>query len=213
MTRRLAAVALVAVLLTSGCLGFITGQEAASFESTPVSVSESARSDAGYQEVRVESETVTRTFSAAGQSREVEVTNHVAEYSRSAQLPVLADQEVARFTVFSTPQVNVLNRSFNPVGDLSNRELAQRLQEKYETISDVRPVGNRTVTALGKGRRVSKFRATATTVGGQDVDVVLHVANFRHEDDFIVVVAVYPEKLDGEQANVDTLIGGIQHGA
>lgn len=213
MTRRFLAVALVAVLLTSGCLGFITGTQAKTFESKPVSVSDSARSQAGYQEVRVEAQTHERTFSAAGQSRTVKVTNHLAEYSRSAQVPVLADQEVARFTVLSTPKVTVLDRAFNPIAGKSNRQLAQRLQEKYETISDVQLVGNRTVTALGSGRSVSKFTATATTVAGKETDVVLHVASFPHGEDIIVAVAVYPKQLDGEQAKVDTLISGIQHGA
>ncbi len=212
MHRRVLAVALVAVLLTGGCLGFITGQEAAGFESAPVSVAEEARSDAGYEEVRVASTTRTQTFSAAGRSRTVNVTNHVAEYGRSAQIPVLSDQQVARFTVLSTPQVEVLDRSFNPVGELSNRELAQRLQGSYESLSDLRLVGNRTVASLGAGRQVSKFRATATTVGGQETEVVLHVANFAHGEDFVVVVAVHPERVDGEQARVDTLIGGIRHG-
>lgn len=212
MRRRLIALVLVGLLVTTGCLGFITGDQAASFESEPVAVSDAARSDAGYQEVRIESTTETRTFSAAGQSRKVKVTNHVAEYGRSAQLAVLTDQQVARFTVLSTPKVQVLNRSFNPVADMSNRELAQQLQQSYDSISDVTPVGDRTVESLGAGRTVTKFEASATTVGGQQTDVYLHIATFAHGEDFIVVVAVYPQQLDGEQSRVDTLVGGIQHG-
>jgi hypothetical protein len=211
MDRRYVAVALVAVVLTSGCLGFLTGSETLEVAAEPVAVSDGAQDDTGYSEARKEPQTVNQTFEVAGESRTVNVTNHVAEYKRSPDLPAFGDQEVARFTVFSTPKVEIAGRTLNPVGELSNRDLALRLQEQYESIQDVALVENRTVTALGEERRVSKFEATATTKGGQETDVILHVANFEHGEDFLVVVAIYPQQLDGEQEHVDRLFEGIEH--
>lgn len=210
--RTVAAAALAALLVTSGCIGFLTGEESLAFESEPVAVTDAALEETGYEEQRREELTQNRTFSAAGQEREVRVTNHLAEYARSTDT-LLDDQQVARFTAFSTPEVKIAGQGpFNPVGELSNRELALRLQEQYDGIENVRPESNRTVAALGGERRVSKFRADATLASGQSVEVFVHVTKFRHEGDYVLAVAVHPTAAD-EEANVDRLIEGLDHPA
>lgn len=212
MKRATAALLLAGLLLTSGCLGFLTGQEALQFQSGQATVSQQAQADAGYEKAREDDQVVTRTFETANQTREVEVTNHVVEYKRQVSLPVLGTQELARFTVLATPKVTIAGQGpFNPVGDLSNRELAEQLQEKYETVQNVQLESNRTVTVLGEETRVSKFAAEAQIQGGQTADVYLHLAQAETEDDFVVMVAVYPQDLDGEQQNVDRLLEGVQH--
>lgn len=211
--RRTVAAAAVAVLLvTSGCIGFLTGEESLGFESEPVAVTDAALDETGYEEQRRETVGQNRTFSVAGEEREVRVTNHLAEYARSTDV-LFTDQQVSRFTAFSTPEVKIAGQGpFNPVGDISNRELALRLQEQYDTIENVRPESNRTVTALGNETRVSKFRADATLTSGEDVEVFVHVTKFRHEGDYIVAVAVNPTQAD-EESNVDRLIEGLDHPA
>lgn len=213
--RRVAvAVALAALLATSGCLGFITGSESLSFDSEPVAVSASAADESGYEEVRREPNTINRSFTVADQTRNVSVTNHVAEYARSVETPVLEDQQVARFTVLSTPQVEIAGQGpFNPVGDLSNRELAARLQEQYETVSNVRFEGNRTRTVLGEEATVSKYRADAKTGAGESAEVFVHIAKVKHEDDYVLAVAIYPTVIDGEEERVDAMLAGIEHPA
>lgn len=198
---------LVGLLVTSGCLGFITGEEALTFQSGQASVSQQALSETGYEETRAEEQVVRRNFSG----RQVKVTNQVVEYKRQATLPVLGTQEFARFTVLATPKVDVAGQTFNPLAKMSNRELAQQLQEKYETIRNVEPKGNRSVTVLGESVTVSKFSAKATTVGGNQMDVYLHIAQAKTDNDFVIAIAVYPQNLEGEQAKVDTLLEGIQH--
>lgn len=212
MNRRVAAALLLAGLLaTSGCIGFLTGQNALTFESNPVSVSGQAQSQTGYDQARKEPSTVTKSFSAAGETRNVTVTNHVAEYKRTVGVAGLAEGELARFTVISSPEVEVLGQTFNPLAELSNRELAAQFQKKYETVSDVQAVGDRTETVLGEEVTVTKFTARATIQGGQQMDVYLHITKFKHGDDYVVAVAVYPRQLDGEQENVNVLLSGIQH--
>lgn len=204
---------LVGLLVTSGCIGFLTGDSALTFESNEVSVNGEAQSETGYDQARRTSSKVTKSFSAAGQTRNVTVVNHVAEYKRTVGVPGLAEQELARFTVFASPEVEVLDRTFNPLADLSNRDLAMQLQEKYETVSDVQAESDRTVTVLGQETTVTRFSAKATVEGGQQIDVYFHLTKFKHGDDFVVAVAIYPRELDGEQSKVDTLIAGIEHSA
>lgn len=210
--RAVAAVALVTLLVTSGCIGFLTGSEALSFEADSVAVSDSALEQTGYQEQRTTTDQRNRTFTVAGQERQVTVTNHLAEYSRSADT-LFGDQQVARFTAFSTPQVRIAGQGpFNPVDDLSNRELALQLQQQYSSIDNIRFESNRTVTALGQETTVSKFRADATLSGGQEVEVFLHLTQIEHEGDFVIAVGVHPTRID-EQADIDTLIEGLDHPA
>jgi len=210
--RTVAAAALAALLVTSGCIGFLTGEESFAFESEPVAVTDAALEETEYVEQRREETVQNRTFTVAGQEREVRVTNHLAEYARSTDTP-LGDQQVARFTVFSTPEVKIAGQGpFNPVGELSDRQLALRLQKQYDAIENVSFESNRTVTALGNETQVSKFRADATLAGGQDVEVFLHVTKFRHEGDYVIAVAIHPTRAD-EEANVDRLIEGIDHPA
>jgi hypothetical protein len=208
--RALANVAVVALLLTAGCIGFLTGEEALAFDADPVRVADDARAEAGYEEVRVESMAVNRSFTVAGETRNVSVTNHVAAYQRAVDLGPLGSEPFARFTVLSTPEVEIAGRTLNPVGSLSDRELATRLQSQYDSIENVRFAGNRTVEVLGEGRTVSRFDAT-TTVAGTEVDLALHVAKFRHGEDFVVAIGVYPARLDGERARVETMLRGVEH--
>lgn len=208
--RALACVAVAVLVLSSGCVGFLTGDEPLTFDADPVDVADSQQSEAGYETVRVGTNTTNQTFSVAGQTRNVSVTNHVASYQRAVDLGPLGEAPFARFTVLATPQVEVLGRTLNPVGRLSNRDLALRLQSQYDSIDDVRFVGNRTVEVLGDSRTVSRFDAT-TTVSGVEVDLALHVTKFQHGDDFVVAIAVYPARLDGEAARAEAMLRGIQH--
>lgn len=210
MRRQLAAALLVVLVVSSGCIGFLTGQSALTFAANDLSVSEQARNDTGYEEATDDTQVVNRTFSAGGQSRNVSVTNHVAEYQRSVSL-LENSQPLARMTVVSSPAVEVAGQTFNPLGDLTNRELAQQLQSEYETVRNVKFEGDRIETVLGEEVTVSKFSAEAVTETGQSVDVYVHVTKTRDGDDFIVGIAVYPQRLDGEQQAVDTLLSGIEH--
>lgn len=211
--RSLATVALVVLLAAAGCVGVLTGEEALAFEAQPATVSAAAQADSGYEEVRRTSQPTTREFTVAGQTREVEVTNRQVEYARSVTVESLGSGDLARFVVVATPAVEVLGRTFNPVGDLSNRQLAEQLQDDYEGLGELRPAGERSVPVLGADATVSTYTADAT-VGdsGAAVELTVHVTRVRHDADFVVVVAVHPTLLDGEADRVDRLLGGLQHG-
>ncbi|MFC7028448.1 DUF6517 family protein [Halomicroarcula sp. GCM10025324] len=201
--------ALIALLVvSSGCVGLITGETVA-FEAEPASVDDAALETTGYDEARDEAQTLTRNVSVVGQERTVRITNHVAEYNRSVDLGPLGELEFARLILLSTPGATVAGQSLNPLASQSNRQLVERLIQRTERVSDVQAEGNRTVQILGEDRTVSEFTGTSD-VQGQEIDIRLHVASFEHEGDVVVAVAVHPERID-ERDRVDTLLGAIQH--
>ncbi|MDZ7747337.1 MAG: DUF6517 family protein [Halobacteriales archaeon] len=209
-TRRIIAVVAVAALVTlSGC-GFLLGNQALTFNASPVAVDDSTQSQTGYDEIRRTSLGVERSFQVAGQTRNVSVTNYLAEYGRTAET-LFSDQQIARVTVLSSPKVDVLGQSFNPLDNLSDRQLAQRFQEQYGSLNDLQFQSNRTTSILGSERTVSKFTAQAQ-MEGTSVDVNVHISTFEDGDDYIIAVAVHPQQID-EQSNVDAMFGGIVHPA
>jgi hypothetical protein len=207
--RTALALTVVLVAVTAGC-GFITGSESLSFSASPVTASDDAQSETGYEEQAVESSTVTRNFSAAGQTRQVEVTNQQARYERAVDLGPLGSQRAAVFVTFASPEVEVLTRTFNPVSDMSTREVLRQFESQYEGLSVGERVENRSVRSLGGQRTLQQFEGTAT-LGGGEVDVFVHAAKFRHEGDYVVAVGIYPQRIDGESESVVALVEGLQH--
>lgn len=205
----IAAVALAVVTVTAGC-GFLLGTESLSFSASPATVGDSALSETGYEETNVTEQTISREFTVADQTWTVEVTNHLAQYERQVELAELGSQRAAVFTVFATPEVEVAGQAFNPIKDLSERDIVERFQSNYQGVSVGERTGNATVTALGADRTVEQFAGTAT-LGGAEVDVVIEIAKFKHGSDYVVALAVYPERLDGEHDNVVTMLEGLEH--
>lgn len=210
MQRRTAVAAAFAVLVVaSGCLGILSGP--VTFSASKATVSQDARQQTGYEEAKVETTEVTRTFSAAGQSKNVTVTNWVAMYERTVDVPVLGERRAAVFSAFASPEVKVLGQTFNPIEKYSNRDLAKLAQQQYTSLSIGDSVGSRSVQLLDQSANVTKFEGQATLQGGQQVDVYVHVTKVRHDGDFVVAIAVYPQRLDGEQEKVDALLRGVEH--
>lgn len=195
---------------TSGCLGVVTGSESLAFEADPASVRDETLSETGYERAESRSPTMSREFTVAGQTREVEVTNHLSLYEKAADLGPLGRQKVALFALFTTPKIEVADRTFNPVGELSTKDLLEQFQSRYEGLSVGDEVGRTTVRTLGTDVTVEKYEGS-TTIQGQQVDIYLHVARFEHGEDFVVGLGSYPKRLDGEEENVRSLVASIRH--
>ncbi|WP_129115644.1 DUF6517 family protein [Halegenticoccus tardaugens] len=208
--RRVATGALAALTLGGGCLDFVTGEEALTFEAEPARTDEETASDAGYELEEEESQTVEREFSAAGQTRTVEATNEIATYEKTMRIPVVGEAKLGVFAVISSPAVEVAGKTFNPIGDYDHDELVEMLTSNYEGLSDPEKVDERSATVLGSDETVSKYEATAT-FEGQEVDVFVHVAKAR-DDDFVVPLGVYPRDAD-EEENVVSMMEAIEHPA
>ena len=199
------------VLSTAGCLGFIRGDESLAFEAGETSVPDEVLSETGYELVETDRPTITETFEVADQTREVEVTNDVSEYQRAVDLGPLGKHEAAVFVTFATPKVEILTRTFNPVGDMDNAELAEQLQSEYDDFSIGSTVDERTLSVLDDDVEVTKFEGEATLSEGTDVDVYVHLGTAEHEDDFVVVLGAYPTQLDGEEDRFDQLAESVEH--
>ena len=111
MNRRYAAIAVVLAMMTvtSGCAFLSDGP--ITFSANKATVSSQAQSQTGYEEVTVESQVVNRTFEAAGQSKQVTVTNWLAQYERKVSIPTMGERRAGAVAVFSSPQVEVLGQS------------------------------------------------------------------------------------------------------
>jgi hypothetical protein len=209
-TRQLlATLAVLAVTVTAGC-GFITGQSALAFGASPAMASDDALSETSYEELAVENSTVTRNFSAAGQTRQVEVTNQQARYERAVDLGPLGSQRAAVFVTFASPEVDVVGQTFNPISDMSTQEVLAQFESQYEGLSVGDRVRNRSVQTLGSQRTLQQFEGTAA-LSGTEVDVYVHAAKFQHEGDYVVAVGIHPQRLDGEAENVVALTEGLEH--
>jgi hypothetical protein len=211
--RGYAAVAAVSMLLiTSGCLGILSGDQ--TFEATPATTDNATAEEHGYEFQGTERQEVTRQFSAGGQSRNVTAVNYITTYERT--LPIGAtDAKAGVFAVIATPQVEVLGETFNPVGDMDNAELVGLVQDNYESLSvDNDSETVREAEVLGESTNVSRFEGQAR-IAGQNVDVYVHITRVRDNGDFVVPVAIYPqdlpEMLGDQQAAVFDMLEAIEH--
>jgi hypothetical protein len=193
---------------TAGCTDLITGDEAR-FEAEAATVSQQARSETNYEEQGVREDVRERNFEQV--DRTVVVVNMLSEYSRSVDIGLGLSGELARFTVLSTPQVEIAGQAFNPIDDLNNEELALRLQAQYDGIDNVQPVDERDGSMLGETVTVSRFEAEAQT-NGESVDVFIHVAQTQIESDFVIALGVHPKDV-AETDRINRLLEGIQHPA
>lgn len=212
LNRRGAAVVAIALLMmTSGCIGFLTGSEPLRFSAEPAAVSGSAAEDAGYEYNGTRELTVNRSFDVGGQERRVVATNRIADYTKSVEIGPLGDAEVGVFNVVTTPAVEVAGRTLNPIGSYSNARLVEFVQQQYSGLGDIQRVNDRNITIQGTETTVTKFSATAT-VEGQEVDVFVYVTKYRDGDDFVVAVGVYPQQLESqEEPNVFSMMQAIDH--
>lgn len=209
--RHLAGIALALLVVSSGCIGFLTGSEELTFEADPAATSESAASSAGYELNGTREQTVEREFTVAGQTRTVEAVNQITTYEKTIDVPVLGEAKLGVFTVVSSPAVEIAGKTFNPLGDYSNDQLVQLVASRYEGLSDVEQVSQRQVTALGTETTVTKYSATAT-FQGQEVDVFVHVTKLRDGEDYIVALGVYPQRIDDAEA-ILSMTRALEHPA
>ncbi len=211
--HRLVVAALAVLVLTSGCLGVLTGQEALTVEAEPAVVDDAAASSTGYVYNGTESVQVNRTLEVAGQSRTVSVVNRVSTYEKSLDFGPLGEARLGMFAAVSTPAVEIAGETLNPIGDYDNDRLVELVAGKYEGLENVEQVSSRQVTTLGQETTVTKYSATAPTAFDRRIDVFVHVTKVRHEGDFVVAIGVYPQVLRGEEDDVLELIRAVEHPA
>ncbi|SDZ75734.1 hypothetical protein SAMN04488065_0075 [Haloplanus vescus] len=198
-----------ALATTAGC-GFITGEGALEFTASPATVADSTVEESPYEETNVTDQTVEREFSAAGQTRTVTIVNQLAQYERQVDMGPLGSERAAVFVTYTSPQVEIAGKTFNPIEDMSETAVLQQFESQYDGVTVGEQVDQQSVATLGQSTSVSKFEGTASLAGSQ-MDVYLHATKFQHGSDFVVAVAIYPQQLSNESEQVVSLLQGLEH--
>lgn len=205
--RTVGILGLVVVVVTSGCIGFVTGEEALVYQANEASVSEDARTATGYERTLREALVVNRTVS----DRRVEVHNH---YERYEKYDDIAEETTGVLAVVSTHRVDVFGHTTNPYANMSYGGLLANLTADYDTafgdLGDARFVENKSATVLGQDARVGVF-VTNTTFGGETVEIKLYVTRVTHGDDVVLAVGGHPTKLPAGEQELLAMLEGIEH--
>jgi len=206
---------------TVGCLDAVPflGSDPMAFSAAPSTVPAAVREAAGYEETNRSELEIERTVEAAGQTQQVVVTNQLVEYGKGVDfgpldLPIAGRVQAAIVTALTTPQVDVLGRTFNPVADMSAADLAAMVQSRYEGLDDVEQVGEETATVAGSPTTVGEFETRAQLVGpGVGVDLTLHISQaVAVGSDLVVAVGGYPSLARRrERDDVFSMFDGIEH--
>lgn len=213
-TRRsfVAGGAVGALALTSGCLDFITGSEPLTFDARRAAPSDAAVNETGYAERDRSEENIEETIDV-GVERDIRATVHSTIYTKDVEIQGRR-MEAAAFGVVSMPGMEVLGKSFNPLDDMSNREILEEVRPELERsvgeLRDVRHEEERSLPILGESRTVDVFDAE-TTLEGREIELRILLVAVDHEDDTIVLLGGYPRMLPDEGANVEVLMESIEH--
>ncbi|SEW27009.1 DUF6517 family protein [Natrinema salifodinae] len=177
VTRRhlLAAGAAAGSGLVAGCTGTVRD----SLASAPATIAGTTLDGTGYDEHTVDELVIERTVSRFGIERTIEARNWYAEYDRAVSLDAvgLTRIQAAVVAVLSTPQVSVLGKTFNPVGDYSTDDLVELIQDRYDELEDVESVDESSVSILGAETTLARYRAEARLINADTtLDVYLQLS-------------------------------------
>lgn len=207
--RGFCSLAALAFAGSAGCLDAVAGEEPARFVAPLAPVSDDALDGTGYELDERRKRERTRTFEVLGQRREVEVVNRVSEYHRSIDLGPLGEVRGAVFATLSTPAVSVLGRTFNPIEEMTNREIAAEVQSQYEALSVGPEIDRRTIRVLDEEVDLSTFEGEAMFMG-TGIDVFVHTALAEGDEVFVVVFGIYPRLLSDEEETIVELAEGVR---
>ncbi|THE65072.1 hypothetical protein D8Y22_07550 [Salinadaptatus halalkaliphilus] len=209
MNRRtvLAGAGTIGLSSLAGCLGVVGLDE---HHAGPAGVTQATREETGYELTGVEELVVEEPVGMLVTEERVSVANRLTEYDKAVDMGLLGRQRGAVFMLLTTPQVSILGRDFNPVGEMGSQELVELVEDNYDDISNIAHQRDDEVTILEQETVSSTFDADAQ-FDGVAVDVTLQITEaVESGEDLLVAIAVYPDQVALlEQDNVDTLFDGI----
>lgn len=194
----------------AGCLDTVTGD--LEFSATGATVTDPVLAQTNYSLYQRREETVTRQVGVGPVTRTVRAHNVVTEYDQGISL--LGQRlQAAVFAVLSTPQVEVLGRTFNPVGDMTTDDLAETVQSRYEGIGNVSGGVDREGSLLGETTTLTRYTADAQLAStGVSVEIYLYVTTaVTAGSDYVLALAGHPVAAGAREARVRTLLGGVTH--
>jgi len=211
--RALAIGGAVGLASLAGCtaLDVATGGEPAEFAAGTATVGDATLDESGYELNEVTDETISREVEVAGQTREVRVTNTVAEYDKAVEL-FGERYQAAVFAAVTTPQIQVLGQALNPIAEFNTRERAEIILSRYGGVGDLERGSEYTTEVLDSDAEVVVYTADGEIEGtGTSTELELHIGEpVGVGDDFVLPLAAYPTAFsDGE--NVRQMMNGIEH--
>ncbi|WP_049921062.1 DUF6517 family protein [Halopiger djelfimassiliensis] len=208
----LAAGATGTLALTAGCLDFVLGKGPLEFDSSRVAPTETALTETEYENQTVEEETIEETIDV-GVEREIRASLWRSHYSKEIEYQGRT-HEGALFAAVSVPAMEVLGRSFNPLDDMSNEELLERLLSEVDgeqgNVENIRHDESFGLEILGEGREVDRF-VGQSEFDGEPIDVELTLTAVSHADDLLVLLGSYPRNFAEEAVNVELLMESVEH--
>lgn len=196
--------AVVLLAITAGCLGMITG-DTVEQTSEPVYVSNDTLDETGYEHETTKNITIEESISVGeGDTREVHLENYQSTYVKTDGMV----GEEAMLVAYTSPVVDVAGYSLNPLNQMDNERMLELVVSQQDRSASLESVGETTVTALGEERTVTEFNGT-TTVDGREAHLSVHMAEFKHEGDHVIVAGIYPEEID-ESEEILTLIENLE---
>ena len=196
--------------LLSGCGAT---QQEFSFTATPGRITRQGLSNAGYNPDQQEEIIQQRTVEAAGQERDVTVTNYLRTYTRSISQRGISRELVA--AIFTSPSISIVGQQFNPLADLGLKELLERTQGRFSDygapqLQEVTRSGEFSIQSLATETTVGVF--SAVTAGTPAVDIEVLISRFKHDGDYIILRGGYPQSVtETERQRVRTLFENIAH--
>ncbi|MDF9745205.1 DUF6517 family protein [Natrinema salsiterrestre] len=189
----------------SGCLGMLGLAE---HESSPAGVEAAAREETGYEQTAIEALPIERDVGPTDET--VTVTNHMTKHEKSIDMGLLGSRRGAIFNVLTTPQVSIVGRELNPVGEMSTQELMDLVRSNYDGISNISRVEDSDITILEQTTTKTQFTADAE-FDGQSVDVDIHITEaVEADEDLLVTIGVYPQYArDQEEPNIETVTEAV----
>lgn len=215
LSRRslLAAGATGTLALTAGCLDFVLGNGPLELEADRAAPSDDALAETGYEENTVEQQELDETISVADVERDVRASVWASLYAKEQELAGTT-QEASLFAAISLPAVEVAGRSFNPLEEMSNKELLEEMLSQFESsgaeVENISHEESFGLDILGDGREVDVF-VGETDYNGQTIDVEISLTSLTHEDDMIVLLGSHPQPLAEESSNVELLMESVEH--
>ena len=213
--RRVVAVVAVATLLVStGCLGFVTGEVPLTYSAEQATVSDDVlgESGTGYEETSVDERVIEQNGEELGiGDRTIVVESWVAQYEKYDDF---VDQTVGIFAVVSTHEIDVVGEPQNPVGNMSEAELLEQISGEYSTaygdLSNLERTGTEEVTMFGQETDVAVFTGE-TSLDGQQVEIQVYVSIVKDGDDYVIAVGGHPTQLPDERDNIFELMENLEH--
>jgi len=214
-----AILAVMALLATAGCIGFVLGEEPLVYEANNATVAEEDR--AGFDLVDEQLLEQNQTINRSGINRTISVTSYAGIYTKNETINT-DEQRLASVAVVSTPVVDVFERPVNPIGNMTGRDMLEFLTNQTEDsqfeasgeLEEVPPdqVGPRTqdVTVLGKQTDIAVYRTTQD-VEGRTVELRLYVTRVRHGDDYVVLFGGHSMLHPAEGYTVVDLMRSVEH--